>query len=41
VAPDGATFEDGYRANVVSDAIEESWRSGRRVDVVYDPPPAH
>jgi predicted dehydrogenase len=40
VAPDGATFEDGYRANVVSDAIEESWRSGRRVDMVYDPPPA-
>jgi predicted dehydrogenase len=40
VAPDGATFEDGYRANAVSDAIERSWRTGRRVDVVYEPPPA-
>jgi predicted dehydrogenase len=40
VAPDGATFEDGYRANVVSDAIEQASRTGRRVDVVYDPPPA-
>ena len=39
IHPDGATFEDGYRTNVVSDAIEESWRSGRRVDVLYDPPP--
>jgi predicted dehydrogenase len=35
VEPHGATFEDGYRANVVSDAIEESWRTGRRVAVAY------
>lgn len=35
IAPHGATFEDGYRANVVSDAIEESSRSGRRVAVSY------
>lgn len=35
VAPWGATFEDGYRAAVVSEAIEESSRAGRRVDVRY------
>ncbi|MGH2369013.1 MAG: Gfo/Idh/MocA family protein [Chloroflexota bacterium] len=35
VAPHGATFEDGYRANAVSDAVEESWRTGRRVAVTY------
>jgi len=35
VGPEGATFEDGYRANVVSDAIEEAWCSGRRIDVKY------
>jgi predicted dehydrogenase len=39
VGPDGATFEDGYRANVVSDAIEESWRTGRRTEISYQPAP--
>jgi predicted dehydrogenase len=36
VAPYGATFEDGYRAAVIAEAIEESASSGRRVDVRYD-----
>jgi predicted dehydrogenase len=35
VAPYGATFEDGYRAAVISDAISESAASGRRVAVGY------
>lgn len=35
VAPYGADFVDGYRNAVISDAIEESSRSGRMVDVVY------
>ena len=35
VEPWGATFEDGYRAAVVSDAIVESSRTGRRVDIAY------
>ncbi len=35
VAPDGADFEDGYRASVIADAIAESSRNGRRVDIVY------
>lgn len=35
IGPDGATFEDGYRAAVISDAIVESSRTGRRVDVRY------
>jgi len=33
VAPLGATFEDGYRAAVICDAILESAREGRRVEV--------
>jgi predicted dehydrogenase len=33
VAPYGATFEDGYRAAVVTEAIEESSRTGSRVHV--------
>jgi len=36
VGPDGATFEDGYRAAMVCDAIEESARSGRRVHISYE-----
>ena len=36
VAPYGATFEDGYRAAVVSAAIEEASRSGHKVSTVYD-----
>ena len=35
VAPLGATFEDGYRAAEVCDAILSSAESGRREDVVY------
>ena len=35
VAPTGATFEDGYRAAVVCDAIVESAQSRRQVDLVY------
>jgi predicted dehydrogenase len=35
VAPLGATFEDGYRAAEVCDAILRSAESGRREDVVY------
>jgi predicted dehydrogenase len=36
IEPWGATFEDGYRAAVVTEAILESSRSGRRVDVTYE-----
>jgi predicted dehydrogenase len=36
VAPYGATFEDGYRAAVVADAIAESARTGRRIPIRYD-----
>ncbi len=35
VAPMGATFEDGYRAAVVSDAILASAASRRQVDIRY------
>jgi predicted dehydrogenase len=35
VAPHGATFEDGYRAAEVCDAIVRSAESGRREAVVY------
>jgi predicted dehydrogenase len=35
VGPDCATFEDGYRNAVICDAILESARSGRRVDIAY------
>ena len=35
VAPYGATFEDGYRAAEVCDAIARSSESGRRESVVY------
>jgi predicted dehydrogenase len=35
VAPYGATFEDGYRCAVVCDAILESARTRRQVDVTY------
>ncbi len=35
VGPYGATFEDGYRNAVISDAIVESAASGRRVDIHY------
>jgi hypothetical protein len=35
VAPYGATFEDGYRCQVVMDAIGKSSRAGRRVELKY------
>ncbi len=35
VAPHGATFEDGYRAAVVCDAILESAGTRRQVDITY------
>jgi predicted dehydrogenase len=35
VAPLGATFEDGYRAAVIGDAIVESASAGRMVDIRY------
>jgi predicted dehydrogenase len=31
----GATFEDGYRAAVITEAIQASGRSGRSVDIAY------
>ena len=33
--PHGATFEDGYRAAEVCDAILRSAASGRREDITY------
>ena len=35
VAPYGATFEDGYKAAVVCDAILESAASKRQIDITY------
>jgi predicted dehydrogenase len=35
VGPHGATFEDGYRAAEVCDAIVRSSESGRREQVTY------
>jgi predicted dehydrogenase len=35
VGPHGATFEDGYRAAVIGDAIVESAQSKRQVDIKY------
>jgi predicted dehydrogenase len=31
VAPYGATFEDGWRVQVIMDAVRESSRTGRRI----------
>jgi predicted dehydrogenase len=36
VAPDGADFEDGYRASVIADAILESARTGQRVAITWE-----
>ena len=36
VGPAGATFEDGYNACVVVDAISESSETGQRVDCTYE-----
>ena len=35
VAPYGATFEDGYRCQVIMDAIVRSSRTGRRIELKY------
>jgi predicted dehydrogenase len=35
VAPYGATFEDGYRAQVIMDAVVRSSRTGRRINLAY------
>ena len=35
VAPHGATFEDGYRAAEVCDAILRSAESGKREPITY------
>ncbi len=35
VTPHGADFEDGYKATVVADAVLESNRTGKRVEIVY------
>ncbi|MDQ3701389.1 MAG: Gfo/Idh/MocA family oxidoreductase [Chloroflexota bacterium] len=35
VAPYGATFEDGYKNAVICDAIAQSAREGRRVEIAY------
>jgi predicted dehydrogenase len=35
VAPYGATFEDGYRASEVADAIVRSGETGQRVQIAY------
>ena len=35
VAPLGATFEDGYRASEVCDAIVRSSAEGRRIPITY------
>lgn len=36
LAPYGATFEDGYRAAVIAEAIEESARLGRKINIAYE-----
>lgn len=36
VGPDGPTFEDGYRAAVVGEAIEESVNTGKRIPITYE-----
>jgi predicted dehydrogenase len=41
VAPHGATFEDGYRAAEISDAIARSSESGRRESIHYRTTPAN
>ena len=35
VAPHGATFEDGYRAAEVCDAVLRSAASGQREEITY------
>jgi predicted dehydrogenase len=35
LGPYAPTFEDGYKAAVISEAIEESCKTGRRVEIAY------
>ena len=35
VAPYGATFEDGYKVQAIMEAIKESSRTGRRIELEY------
>jgi predicted dehydrogenase len=35
VAPHGATFEDGYRASEIGEAIVRSSADGRRADLTF------
>jgi len=35
VAPYGATFEDGYRAQVIMDAVVRSSQTGQRIDLTF------
>lgn len=35
IAPYGATFEDGYKCAVICDAIAESSKTGKRVEIKY------
>lgn len=35
ISPDGADFEDGYRASVIAEAIQTSARSGQRSAIEY------
>lgn len=35
VAPDAATFEDGYRAAEIAETMIASWRSGRREKIAF------
>jgi predicted dehydrogenase len=39
VEPLGATFEDGYRIQVIMDGIMESARTGRKMELDYGQPP--
>ena len=39
VGPDGATFADGYRAALISEAMHRSAESGRRVEIEADAAP--
>lgn len=37
VNPLGATFEDGYRAAVIAEAVTRSAESGKRIEIAYEP----
>jgi predicted dehydrogenase len=35
VSPDGATFEDGYRVQVIMESLKESSKTGKRIEVKF------